>query len=131
MPATLPKTKTYRVATLAVRYAQPRLTLGADGQDMVVNATAVGRFGDEVDLTDAEAKRLEELGPLNVDGSRRPAIKPKDEPLTYDEMSDKQLDALIKDRGISVTGSGANGEALTIDKINALTTFDQGQGSAA
>jgi hypothetical protein len=28
MPATLPKTKTYRVATLAVRYAQPRLTLG-------------------------------------------------------------------------------------------------------
>jgi hypothetical protein len=98
---------------------------------MVVNATAVGRFGETVELTDAEAKRLADLGPRNPDGSRRPAIKPKDEPLTYDEMSDKQLDALIKDRGISVTGSGANGEALTIDKINALTTFDQGQGSAA
>jgi hypothetical protein len=130
MPATLPKTKTYRVATLAARYIKPQIGVGPDGQEVVVQTTAVGRFGEEIELTDAEAKRLEDLGPLNPDGSRRPAVKPKDEPLTYDEMTDKQLDALISDRGITVSGSGANGEALTVDKVNALNTYDQGQGSS-
>jgi hypothetical protein len=58
-------------------------------------------------------------------------VKPEDAPLSYDEMNDKQLDAEIKERGVTVTSSGADqDQPLRTDKINALLTFDQGQGSA-
>jgi hypothetical protein len=110
----------YRVVFSAATYIDPVEGLGPDGQPTTLQVYKVGRQGETIELT----------GPLNPDGSRRPAVKPKDEPLTYDEMTDKQLDALISDRGITVSGSGANGEALTVDKVNALNTYDQGQGSS-
>lgn len=132
MPAVLPKTKPYRVAVLAVRYFNYQEGVGPDGQPMVVATTGVGRFGEHVDLTDAEAKRLEDLGPFDPrSGKRRPAVLPKDAPLTYDEMDDKQLKKLADDRGAMVTGSGANGEALKEDYINALVNMDRAATSLA
>jgi hypothetical protein len=78
-------------------------------------------FGEQIDLTDREARRLAGLD----------AVKPKDEPLSYDEMDEKQLAKLAKDRSVTVRSSGADADRpLRTDYVNALNTFDQGQGKA-
>lgn len=132
----LPATKTYRVAQAGVIYNKYKESIGLDGEEAVVVVPELATFGAEVELTDREFNRLKKVGVEYADamGFRAPVeyVKPKDAPLSYDEMDDKQLDAEIKDRDIVVTSSGADPEQpLRTDKINALVTFDQGQGVAA
>ena len=116
-----PATKPYRVAIAGAIYDRFAETIGPDGEDQVVPVRELALFGQEIELTEREARRLTELG----------AVKPAGEPLSYDEMDDKQLDAVVKERGITVSSTGADAEQpLRTDKINALLTYDQGHGRA-
>lgn len=117
----LPPTKPYRVCIGGAMYQAPTLVVGYDGVESVVYATRLGERGEEIELTDREAHRLKGLA----------AVKPKGEPLSYDEMSSKQLDDAVKAAGITVTSSSADADRpLPADKINALRTHDQGRGVA-
>ena len=79
-------------------------------------AHKVGSHGETIELTDAQARRLTALN----------AVLPVDAPLTYGEMTDEALASLVKERGINVKGSGANGEATHEDHVSALTNYDVG-----
>jgi hypothetical protein len=130
MPASkLPATKTYRVAQAGVIYNRFVESTGLDGEDTIVVVRELATFGQRVELTEREVNRINKIG-----AELTPPVvyvKPEDAPLSYDEMNDKQLDAEIKERGVTVTSSGADqDQPLRTDKINALLTFDQGQGSA-
>lgn len=117
----LPQTKPYRVCIGGAMYTEPKLAQGFDGTESVVLVSRLGERGEEIALTDREAHRLTELD----------AVKPAGEPLGYDEMNDKQLDAAVKAAGVNVVSSGADSDQpLRADKINALRTFDQGRGVA-
>lgn len=129
-------TKTYRVATAGITYNRLKDAIGPDGQPTVIVVQELATFGQSVELTDAEAARLKQVAEDHTAAFNLPRpvefIKAKDAPLSYDEMSDKQLDAEVKERGIAVVSSGADDEQpLRTDKINALVTYDQGQGTAA
>jgi hypothetical protein len=116
-----PATKPYRVCIAGAVYDRFVETVGLDGEDEIVRVRELGLFGQEVALTDREARRLTELG----------AVKPADEPLSYAEMDDKQLAAVAKERAITVASSGADpAQPLRTDIINALVIYDQGQGRA-
>lgn len=120
-PAKLPATKPYRVCIAGAVYLRYRETINADGEDVVIPTRELAIFGEEIGLTDREARRLTELG----------AVKPADEPLSYDEMDEKQLARAVSERGITVRSSGADQDRpLRTDFVNALNTFDQGQGKA-
>lgn len=119
--ATLPDTKPYRVCIGGAMYQSPKIVMGFDGTESVVFVTVLGERGAEIELTDREAYRLTELE----------AVKPKGEPLDYDEMNSKELDAAVKAAEVTVVSSGADQDKpLPGDKINALRTFDQGRGVA-
>lgn len=120
--AKLPDTKPYRVCIGGAMYASPRVAVNIDGTETVMYPTVLGERGETIELTAGEAQRLTGLE----------AVKPADEPLTYDEMNDKQLDAEVKRTGVTVVSSSADRDKpLREDKINALRTFDQGRGVAA
>lgn len=125
MPVKLPETKSYRVATLAVTYLSPVESFDANGGEIVAQVTKVGRFGEEIDLTVGEAKRIQVIG----EGLVPPVelIKPAGAPLDYQEMTVPDLEALAEERGIEVSGTGANGGVLKEDLVNALNTYDRGQ----
>ncbi|HET6502115.1 MAG TPA: hypothetical protein VFG87_15270 [Amycolatopsis sp.] len=117
----MPDTKPYRVSIGGAMYASPRIAQNIDGSETLSYPTVLGVRGETVMLTDREAQRLTDLE----------AVKPADEPLSYDEMNDKQLDAAVKEAGVTVTSSGADADKpLRGDKIQALRTFDQGRGVA-
>lgn len=119
--ATLPDTNPYRVCIGGAMYMEPKLSMSFDGVESVIYVTKLGERGQEIALTDSEAHRLTELG----------AVKPAGEPLSYEEMNDKQLDAAVKAAGVTVVSSGADPDKpLPGDKINALRTYDQGRGVA-
>lgn len=130
----LPATKPYRVAQAGVIYYKSAIRTGLDGEDEIVATPILATFGTEVDLTDREVNRLKQVSEDHAAAmglKEFDLVKPKDAPLSYDEMDDKQLDKLVKDREITVTSSGADDEQpLRTDKINALMTFDQGHGTA-
>lgn len=116
--AKLPDTKAYRVCIAGASYRSPIITTDFDGSESVVFAALVATFGEEIELTAREAGRLKDLG----------AIKDAGEPLSYEEMDDKQLNGAVKERGVTVISSGADADQpLRVDKINALNTFDQGR----
>lgn len=116
--AKMPDTKPYRVCIAGASYRSPIITTDFDGSESVVFAALVATFGEEIELTTREAGRLKDLG----------AIKGAGEPLSYEEMDDKQLDGAVKERGVTVISSGADADQpLRVDKINALNTFDQGR----
>jgi hypothetical protein len=113
------RTEPYRVCIAAAVYDRFTETIGPEGEPKVVRVRDHGVFGQTIELTDREAHRLQALG----------AVKPVDEPLSYAEMTDKQLDGEVKDRGIAVVSSGADpAQPLRTDKINALNLFDQARG---
>lgn len=117
--AGLPKTKTYRVRIAGAIYDRFVETVNDDGEDAIAKVRELATFGQEIELTDREARRLTALN----------AVKPADEPLSYDEMDDKTLDAEVKKVGIEVRSSGADADKpLRTDKINALVIYDQGRG---
>ncbi len=117
----LPATKPYRVAIGGAMYARPQIVTSFDGTESIVYPSVLGYRGERIDLIPREAKRLMDLD----------AVRPADEPLTYEEMNDEQLDAAVKAVGVRVTSSGADQDKpLRVDKINALRTFDQGRGVA-
>jgi hypothetical protein len=119
--AKLPDTEPYRVCIAGAVYLKYREAVNADGDDVVIPTRELAVFGEQIDLTDREARRLTGLD----------AVKPKDEPLSYDEMDEKQLAKLAKDRSVTVRSSGADADRpLRTDYVNALNTFDQGQGKA-
>lgn len=123
--AKLPETKPYRVCIGGAMYASPRLAQNLDGSETLLYPTVLGTRGETIELTDREAQRLTTL-------DTGPAVKPAGEPLSYDEMNDKQLDAAVKAAGVKVTSSSADSDRpLRADKINALLTYDQGRGVAA
>lgn len=114
-------TKPYRVCIAGALYNQPRVIEQFDGTTQTISVTLLATRGERIELTDREAHRLVELD----------AVKPADEPLSYDEMDDKQLDVAVKAAGVRVISSGADQDRpLRTDKINALRTFDQGRGVA-
>lgn len=114
---TLPETEQYRVVGVGATYRAPQEVIGGDGQPTIVYTQQVAAGREVISLVAAEARRLQALG----------AVKPVDEPKSYDEMDDHELDAEVSRRGISVRSSGADSEQpLRTDKINALTTFDLG-----
>lgn len=120
--AKMPDLKPYRVCIGGAMYQSPRVASNVDGSESISYPTVLGTRGEEIMLTDREAKRLTDLE----------AVKPADEPLSYDEMNDKQLDVAVKTAGVRITSSGADQDKpLRIDKINALLTYDQGRGVAA
>lgn len=119
--AKLPATKSYRVSIAGAMYASPQITTDFEGNETVVYVQRLGVNREEIELTDREAHRLTELG----------AVLPADQPLSYDEMNDKELDAAVKDAGVSVVSSGADQDQPTrADKVTALQTYDQGRGRA-
>lgn len=119
--AKLPDMKPYRVSIGGAMYQSPKLVMGYDGVESVVYVTRLGERGEEINLTDREAHRLTELE----------AVKPAGEPLSYDEMNDKQLDAAVKAAGVTVVSSGADSDKpLRGDKLTALRSYDQGRGVA-
>jgi hypothetical protein len=120
-PVKLPATKPYRVSIAGASYLKHKVDVGPDGQDVEVVTRELALFGQEIELTDREAKRLIDLE----------AVKPAKEPLSYEEMKVPQLKDLVTERGIEVQGSGADGQALKDDYINALRVYDQGQGAAS
>lgn len=123
--AKLPDTSPYRVCIGGAMYQSPSIVTGFDGVESVVYVTKLGERGNEIMLTDREAYRL---GDQHAETYGHPAVKPKGEPLGYDEMNTKQLDAAVKAAGIEVVSSGADKDKpLPSDKINALRTYDQGR----
>lgn len=119
--AKLPDTKPFRVCIAGAVYLKHRETINADGDDVVIPTRELAVFGEQIELTDREARRLTGLN----------AVKPADEPLSYDEMDEKHLAKLAKERGVVVPSSGADSDQpLRTDFINALNTFDQGHGKA-
>lgn len=117
----LPEMEEYRVCIGGAMYLSPRVSQNIDGSQQVLYPSVLATRGETVYLIASEAQRLTDLE----------AVKPANEPLTYDEMNDKQLDAVIKDRGLTVVSSSADADKpLRSDKINALNTYDQGRGVA-
>lgn len=113
----LPETKPFRVVVVGVSYNEPTHALHPEtGEDIVVHAGKVGVHGEEIQLTEVQARRLEELG----------AVKAKGAPLGYEEQDVEALKALAKERGLDVKGSGANGGVVKDDLIQALNTYDAG-----
>ncbi len=120
--AKLPDMKPYRVCIGGAMYASPRIASNLDGSEAVMYPTVLGERGETIQLTAGEAQRLTDLE----------AVKPADEPLSYDEMTDKQLDAAVKDAGVSVVSSSADSDKpMRGDKLAALNAYDQGRGVAA
>jgi hypothetical protein len=113
----LPDRKPYRVVSVGVAYLEPTIGINPDtGEEVIVNSHAVAHNGSEVELTDAQARRLIDLG----------AIKPKDAPLGYEEQTVDALTALAKERGLDVKGTGANDAVIKDDLVHALHTYDAG-----
>lgn len=120
-PGELPATKPYRVCTVGAVYDRFVEVVDDDGEDAVRKVRDLATFGQTVELTEREARRLTALD----------VVRPAGDPLTYDEMNDKQLDKVISDRAINVRSTGADADQpLRTDKINALLVYDQGRGVA-
>lgn len=119
-------TKEYRVVTAGITYISPVEGFAPDGSEATLRVYLRASRGDIVELTEKQANRLSELGPIGREGKRRPAVKLVDEDRTYDEMGPDEMDRLISERGIDVVGTGANGALLDEDRINALYNYDQG-----
>jgi hypothetical protein len=115
----LPATKPYRVVIVGASYQDAVETIGPDGKPTVVYQTKLAYHGEEIELNEYEARRLEGLG----------AVKPADAPKGYAELSVDELQAEADSRGLSVEGSGADGNVLKDDLINALNTYDAGASS--
>lgn len=117
----LPATKPYRVKIVGATYYEPAEAINANGEPYVAQQYKVGGFGEEIMLTEQQARRL-----LDLD-----AVLPSAEPLTYAEMDESQLADLAKERGVEVRSTSADqDQPLKDDYINALNAFDQGQGKA-
>lgn len=112
----IPDKSAYRVVGVGVTYRDPQAVIGPDGQPQVVYNYAVAGRGETVELTDWEARRLEETA----------TIKAADAERTYDEMGDDELEALTTERTLDVRGSAADGSVRREDRINALLVWDQG-----
>jgi hypothetical protein len=112
----IPSKSAYRVVGVGVTYRDPQAVIGPDGQPQVVYNYAVAGRAETVQLTEWEARRLEDTG----------TIKPADAERTYDEMGDDELEAMTTERAIDVRGSAADGSVRREDRINALLVFDQG-----
>lgn len=117
----LPPTEPYRVSIAGAIYQKHREGLNADGEETILVTRELAMFRQEIELTEREARRLLALG----------AVRPKDDPLGYDEMDENQLKAETNKRGIEVRSTGADpDQPLRIDYVNALLIYDQGQGKA-
>jgi hypothetical protein len=115
-------TGTYRVVNALVVYDESK-TVELGGRKRTLQVRRSARFGEEIELSAAEAERL--LG-YN-------AVKPADEAKSYDEMYVDQLEQIAKDRGLydTVKGSGANGHVLKDDLVKALNADDAAKGVPA
>jgi hypothetical protein len=110
------ETKPFRVTGVGAIYQKPAQTLGPDGKLTTVMAPTLGGRGEVIDLVPFEAERLQALG----------VVRPNDEPRSYDELSDEELEAATTERALDVRGSAADGSIRREDRINALLVYDQG-----
>jgi hypothetical protein len=117
----------YRVVVAAVTYIDSEPGIAPDGSEALVPVYKVARFGETVELSDKQAARLKQFGPLQPDGTRGPAVKPAGEDKSNDELTVEELKAKADEAGVTVSGSGANGAVLKDDLVNALNTYEQGQ----
>lgn len=113
--ADLPEKSPHRVVTVGASYLDHTETILPDGSEGVVPVYRVGRFGEIIQLAENQARRLLHLG----------AVKPADAPLAYHEQDQQALQAQADDRGITVVGSGANGEVIRTDLVSALENHDR------
>jgi hypothetical protein len=104
------ETKPFRVTGVGAIYQKPAQTLGPDGKLTTVMAPTLGGRGEVIDLVPFEAERLQALG----------VVRPNDEPRSYDELSDEELEAATTERALDVRGSAADGSIRREDRINAL-----------
>lgn len=112
---TLTPTTPHRVVIVGCSYLLPTLGYHPEtGQEVEVMAHKVSHHGEIVELTDPQARRLLAMK----------AVVTADAPLTYPEMTDEQLQALVAERGIAVKGTGANDAATHEDLVAALTNYD-------
>lgn len=114
--ASIPSKSPYRVVAVGASYLDHVETILPDGSEGVVPVYKVGRFRETINLTDNQARRLQALG----------VVKPADAPKGYHEQDQEALQKLVDERPeITVVGSGANGEVLHTDLINALENHDR------
>lgn len=108
----------YRVVAVGVGYDDPTEITDSQGNTTTVAIRRDGRAGEVISLTASEAARLEALD----------AVVPADAPSTYREMSVDDLQAEADSRGLTVEGTGANGNVLKEDLVGALEAHDASQG---
>lgn len=109
------KSKEYRVVSVGLSYTAPERVTNPDGSEGTVHARKDAHAGDTITLTAAESERLVALG----------AVVPADADKTYGEMTVKELQAEADERGLTVEGSGANGNVLQEDLLTALKADDE------
>jgi hypothetical protein len=113
----LPSTESFRVVGVGATYYEPVPTVGGDGKPTIALSYRSAGRGERVELTAYDARRLQQLG----------AVKPWEDPKSYDEMADDELSRHASARGITVTSSGADPEQpLRQDYVAALNAYDQG-----
>jgi hypothetical protein len=113
----LPDSQEYRIVGVGASYYAPMKTIGPDGKPTVVYVYQFATRGQTVQLTEDQAERLEGLG----------AVKPYDEPKSYDEMDETELRQLSGERGLRIVSSGADpDQPLRQDYVQALKTYDTG-----
>lgn len=112
----LPETKPYRVAMLGATYMKAEAVYGPTGP-MLSFMHELGKRGDVIELDEAQAHRLLELG----------AVVEADDPRGYGEMDENELAALAKARGVDVRSSSLDpAQPLRLDYVNALQSYDAG-----
>jgi hypothetical protein len=118
---TLPHTGRFRVVIAGARYDAPRIDHDLEGKARVIYVSEFALRGQEIDLVEREAHRLEKLG----------AVRPAHSPLEYDELGDDELATQAASRGVAVRSTGADADKpLREDYINALVAYDRGAGDA-
>lgn len=123
----MPETEPYRVAILGATYMKPTAVYGPTGPTLV-HSNELATRGEIIYLDEAQGNRLTSIG----------AVKKADDPRSYEEMSDKELHALTRQRSVNVVVSqvpnehgtqNLKGIPLRADMIAALQAYDAGASS--
>jgi hypothetical protein len=112
------KRSSYRVVAVGVGYYDPTEITDSQGNTATVAVRREARNGDTIELTKSEADRLLALE----------AVVSSDAPETYREMQVDDLQAEADSRGLTVEGTGANGNVLKEDLVTALEADDASKG---
>lgn len=117
----LPDLEPYRVVIMGATYQRPLAVYGPTGP-MLAFSHEVGARGSVILLDEAQARRLVDIG----------AVKPTDDPRSYDEMLEPELAQHARALSVEVRSSSMDPkQPLRQDYIDALQAFDAGVSSIA